>query len=118
MKYALTLKGECCPKTMLLIGVVLLLDGRNNVDTFEMMEEEAACRVMVHVLWNLKGSEPRLHRIFIELLYELCRVQKLQRDDLENISDEFIEYLFQIVERNEDYDVDPYSYGIIRILVS
>ncbi|KAK9473723.1 uncharacterized protein V1510DRAFT_402013 [Dipodascopsis tothii] len=109
--------GECDARTLLMIGVVLLLDGRQHVDTFEMMEEESACRLMVDVLWRTRETDPRLHSIMLELVYELCRVQRLQRADLEAISTDFIEFLFQTIERNDDYERDPYSYGLIRVLL-
>ncbi|KAK9323268.1 hypothetical protein V1517DRAFT_320742 [Lipomyces orientalis] len=110
-------KGACSLQMMVVIGVVLLLDGRAHVDTFEMMEEEQACRLVIDVLWHRRDDGRRLHQIFLELLYEMCRVQRLQYSDLEVVSDDFVEYLFHAVEQNEDYDNDPYSYSVIRILL-
>ncbi|KAK9482588.1 hypothetical protein V1527DRAFT_333143 [Lipomyces starkeyi] len=109
--------GTCSLQMMIIIGVILLLDGRAHVDTFEMMEEEQACRLVIDVLWHRRDDGPRLHQIFLELLYEMCRVQRLQYSDMEAVSHDFVEYLFQAVEHNEDYDNDPYSYSVIRILL-
>ncbi|KAK9236303.1 hypothetical protein V1525DRAFT_407396 [Lipomyces kononenkoae] len=110
-------KGTCSLQTMIIIGVILLLDGRAHVDTFEMMAEEEACRLVIDVLWHRRDYGPRLHQIFLELLYEMCRVQRLQFSDMEAVAEDFVEYLFQAVENNEDYDNDPYSYSVIRILL-
>ncbi|KAK9367355.1 hypothetical protein V1509DRAFT_647853 [Lipomyces kononenkoae] len=110
-------KSTCSEQTMIIIGVILLLDGRVHVDTFEMMTEEQACRVVIEVLWHRRDYGPRLHRIFLELLYEMCRVQRLQYSDMEAVAEDFVEYLFQAIENNEDYDSDPYSYSVIRILL-
>ncbi|KAK9380070.1 uncharacterized protein V2V93DRAFT_310843, partial [Kockiozyma suomiensis] len=101
----------------LLIGVLLLVDGRQHTDTFQMMGEENSCPVVIELLWHRKDEEPRVHPCFLELLYEMCRVQRLQSSDLEAIPVEFVEYLFACVESNEDYDSDPFSYSFIRIIL-
>ncbi|KAK9478632.1 hypothetical protein V1514DRAFT_56313 [Lipomyces japonicus] len=114
-------KGTCTQHMILLIGIVLLLDGRENPDTLEMMEEESACRIVIEIIWRFRGGQDvmsfRLHRIFQDLLYEMCRVQRLRYEDVAEITDDFIEYLFQEVERNADYDSDPYCYSVIRIVL-
>lgn len=65
-----------------------------------------------------KRDEDRiLWGVVLDLLYEMSRIQRLRREDLEAIDDEFIGYLFQLVEEDPDDSNDPYHYPIIRMLV-
>lgn len=89
--------------------------------------------------------EPRddyfgLHRLLLELLYELSRIQRLSADDLgefgygdaklhdgedagltktwaATIEDEFILYLFRITESLSSDVSDPYHYPVIRVIL-
>ncbi len=75
-----------------------------------------------------------MHKLFMELMFEMSRMQKLSRDDLGeccttprivnclhnlvSVDDAFVLYLFQLIEQLSDDADDPYHYPIIRILVS
>ncbi|KAK9462885.1 uncharacterized protein V1516DRAFT_671392 [Lipomyces oligophaga] len=104
-------------RTLLLSGIVLLLDGRKHNDTFEMMQEEEVCPVVIDIVWHCRAVDHRLHECYLEILYEMCRVQRLRFCDLDHITDDLIEYLFNCVEHNDSYDSDPYGYSHIRILL-
>lgn len=69
-------------------------------------------------LWHRKDDSLILHRILLELLYEMCKVQKLALQDLKILKQEFITYLFTAIEEREDYDHDPYSYAILKVLLA
>lgn len=58
-----------------ILGAVLLLDARHNPATLEMMEEESAMSVLVNTIVTAQKHSFRLHRIFLELFYEMCQVQ-------------------------------------------
>ncbi|KAK9448055.1 uncharacterized protein V1518DRAFT_375874, partial [Limtongia smithiae] len=110
-------KSPIATPFLLLIGLLLLLDGRTDVSTFVMMEDNEACGTIIDVLWHRREDDRRLRVCYLELLYEMCRVQRLQFSDLVAVPSDFIEYLFRCVEDNEDYENDPYNYAFIRILL-
>jgi hypothetical protein len=102
----------------ILVGAFLLIDGRLNQLTLEMMREESVISCVVDTIWKRQSESIRLRRIFLELFYEICRVQKLSLGDLAVISPGFIDNLFTAIEDNEDYDHDPYSYAVIKVLLA
>lgn len=102
----------------ILVGAFLLIDGRLNQLTLEMMREESVISCVVDTIWMRQSESTRLRRIFLELFYEICRVQKLSLSDLTAISPEFIDNLFTAIEDNDDYDHDPYSYAVIKVLLA
>lgn len=110
-------KGQYSSLTLL--GAILLLDGRHSVATLEMMEEEdQVMPLLVQTIRFAQSHSFRLHRIFLELLYEMCRVQKLTRSDLDLIDTVFINYLFSTIESRFGYDYDPYSFAVIKVLLA
>lgn len=106
------------PATLHIIASLLLFDGRQNEKTFEMMNDEGAFTKLVELIKQGKKDDARLHRLLLELLYEMSRMQRLTVDDLEQVDDDFVKYLFQIIEELSDDVDDPYHYPVIRVLVS
>ncbi|KAH8592242.1 hypothetical protein B0O99DRAFT_597291 [Bisporella sp. PMI_857] len=105
--------------TLHVIASFLLLDGRDNEATFEIMNNESCFTRLVELIKNKEGrsEDGRLHRLLLELLYEMSRMQRLSTEDLSHIDDEFVIYLFQIIELvSQDVD-DPYHYPVIRVLL-
>ncbi|CDO56939.1 similar to Saccharomyces cerevisiae YDL146W LDB17 Protein involved in the regulation of endocytosis [Geotrichum candidum] len=106
----------------IIIGAFLLIDGRIHSWTLEMLEEEKALPSIISTIWENHDQEgPRsviLSRIFLDLLYEMCKVQKLDVSDLQQISVKFIEYLFAAIENRDDYDHDPYGYALLKVLLA
>lgn len=65
------------------ISVIFLLsDARENEHTFELLNKENAFPRLIDLIAHPKENEESLHRILMELLYELCRVQTITNDDL------------------------------------
>lgn len=102
-----------------------------------MMKKEGVFPRLLELLQERKDDNVGLHRMFLELLYEMSRIQRLRIEDLsvsENhvvdclactnerlavlIEDEFIAYLLAIIEGLSDDVNDPYHYPVIRVLVS
>ncbi|KAL8862579.1 MAG: hypothetical protein Q9178_001077 [Gyalolechia marmorata] len=108
---------EDSPDTLHLIVALLLFDGRDNEATFEMMNEEGVFLRLVGLIYERKDDEAGLHRMLLELLYEMSRIQRLRIQDLILIEDDFIRYLFQVIEGLSDDVNDPYHYPIIRVLL-
>lgn len=101
-----------------ILGAVLLLDARHNPATLEMMEEESAMSVLVNTIVTAQKHSFRLHRIFLELFYEMCQVQKLTSSDLALVKSDFIDYLFTCIENKVGYDYDPHSFSVIKVLLA
>ena len=61
---------------------VLLFDGRANENVFELMQVESAFPRLVELIRDKRDDDNNLHRVLLELLYEMSRMQKLSREDL------------------------------------
>lgn len=63
-------------------AAILLFDGRNNEGVFEMMQAEGAFARLVGLIHDKRGDGTTVHRLLLELLYNMSRTQPLNRDDL------------------------------------
>lgn len=106
------------PAPLHVIASFLFLDGRNNEATFEKMNEEGCFPRLVELIKLGKRDNGRLHRLLLELMYEMSRMQRLTMANLGQIDDEFVACLFKIIEELSDDVDDPYHYPVIRVLVS
>ncbi|KAE8449940.1 hypothetical protein EG329_007079 [Mollisiaceae sp. DMI_Dod_QoI] len=113
--YSLLQEDE--PASLLVIATFLLFDGRQNEPTFEMMNHEGCFPRLVDLIKKGNRDDTRLHRLLLELLYEMSRVQKITSEDLGVVDDDFCQYLFQIIEELSDDVDDPYHYPVIRVLL-
>ncbi|TGJ83998.1 hypothetical protein E0Z10_g4781 [Xylaria hypoxylon] len=98
------------------ISSFLLLDGRANEATFRMMIEESCFHRLIELINGRKEHDPPLHRLLLELIYEMSRIQKLRIQDLMHVDDGFVNYLFELTEILSDDVNDPCHYPIIRVL--
>ncbi|KAM0322415.1 hypothetical protein ACHAQA_009482 [Verticillium albo-atrum] len=105
------------PNSLYLITCFLLLDGRADESTFTRMVEETCFPRLLELINGRKDRDPRLHRLLLELMYEMSRIERLRTEDLLQIDDGFINYLFQIIEELSNDVHDPYHYPIIRVLL-
>ena len=96
---------------------MLLFDGRANEAAFELMQAESIFPRLVYLVRDNRDDSIGLHRLLIELLFEMSRIQKLSRDEITMVDDGFIFYLFQLIEQLSDDADDPYHYPIIRVLL-
>ncbi|KAL6721148.1 pre-rRNA processing [Lecanora helva] len=108
---------EDSPDALHTIISFLLLDGRQNEATYEMMSEEGVFPRLLELINGRVDDDAGLHRTLLEVLYEMSRIQRVRILDLVSIEDEFIEYMFQIIEGLSDDVNDPYHYPVIRILL-
>lgn len=113
--YSLLQEDE--PATLYVIASLLLFDGRQHEETFELMNNESCFSRLVELIKEGKKDDARLHRLLLELLYDMSRLQRLSIEDLVRVDDDFIKYLFQIIEELSDDVDDPYHYPVIRVLV-
>ncbi|KAL9111536.1 MAG: hypothetical protein Q9227_004024 [Pyrenula ochraceoflavens] len=96
----------------------LLFDGRANEKTFEILNIEGAFPRLIDLIVNMKREEDAgLHRLLMELLYEMSRIQRIKLQDLVLVEDDFVRLLFHIIEEVSDDVNDPYHYPVIRVLL-
>lgn len=113
--YSLLQEDE--PSALHVITCFLLLDGQANEATFTRMVGEACFPRLLELINGRKERDPRLHRMLLELMYDMSRVERLRTEDLLQVDDGFVNYLFQIIEELSNDVHDPYHYPIIRVLV-
>lgn len=113
--YSLLQEDE--PSALNVIANFLLLDGRFDEATFKQMIEEGCFSKMVELINGRRDDDRRLHRLLLELMYEMARIERLRVDDLLCVDDNFITYMFQLIEGLSDDVNDPYHYPIIRVLL-
>lgn len=95
----------------------LLLAGRTEEDTFRAMIHEGCFVRLLELIKNCGGRDGRLHRLLLQLMYEMSRIEHLRPEDLLHVDDNFVMYLFQLIEALSDDVNDPYHYPVIRVLV-
>lgn len=113
--YSLLQEDE--PGPLHVIASFLLLDGRAEVATFARMIDESCFSRLLELINGREAIDPRLHRLLLQLMYEMSRVERLRTEDLLLVDDNFVSYLFQIIEGASDDVRDPYHYPVIRVLV-
>lgn len=62
--------------------------------------------------------EARLRLPATDLMYEVCRVQKLDPKELAQFDDHFIDHLFEMVEVTRDQQDERLNYAVIKLIVS
>lgn len=82
----LLLSQEDDPDTLHLITSFLLFDGRQNEVSLQMMNEEGVFARLLELIQARRredmDSEAGLHRLLMDLLYEMSRVQRVRIEDL------------------------------------
>lgn len=68
---------------LLITSSFLLADAQNTERTFEILNEEGAFPRLVELIARPNtDDEVTLHRLLMQLLYEMSRIQKISNDDL------------------------------------
>ncbi|KAG8754364.1 hypothetical protein FRC14_005155 [Serendipita sp. 396] len=62
--------------------------------------------------------EARLRSLAIGILYEACRVQKFDSQELQMFNNNFIESLFDLVELTRNVDDESLNYSVIKLIVA
>ncbi|KAH8701859.1 hypothetical protein BGW36DRAFT_394652 [Talaromyces proteolyticus] len=103
------------------MAAFLLFDGRHNDTTLQLMNDEGC---FPRLLELIRSQDPAidddgagLHRHLMDLLYEMSRIQRIKIEDLVLVEDDFVKYLFEIIEGLSNDANDPYHYPVIRILL-
>ncbi|KAF6751153.1 hypothetical protein DFP72DRAFT_1012787 [Ephemerocybe angulata] len=61
--------------------------------------------------------EVKLRSLSVKLLYEVCKVQKLSAQDLKIFEDDFIDFLFDLVEQTRYMHDETFNYSVIKLIV-
>lgn len=105
-------------ETLHIISMLLLLDGHFDGGLFSRMIREACFpRLLELIRTHETDPDTRLHRLLLQLAYEMSRIERLKREELALVDDDFIHSLFRIIEGVSNDANDPYHYPTIRVLV-
>ncbi|CAJ2508745.1 Uu.00g137710.m01.CDS01 [Anthostomella pinea] len=115
--YSLLEADEDDAGPLYIIASFLLLDGQSHEATFRSMMEWSCFQRLVELINGRRDIDPGLHRLLLELLYEMSRIERLSVDDLLHVDDGFVTYLFQLIEDYYDDVHDLYHKPIIRVLL-
>ncbi|KAF4458881.1 hypothetical protein FALBO_14374 [Fusarium albosuccineum] len=99
------------------IACFLLLDGCQDESMFPRMVGAACFPRLLELINGRRDADPRLHRLLLQLMYEMSRMERLHIDDLTVVDDAFVQYLFSLIEEVSDDVHDPYHYPTIRVLL-
>ncbi|KAI1915668.1 pre-rRNA processing [Ophidiomyces ophidiicola] len=132
------------PDVLHVIASLLLFDGRQDGTLFEIMNREGAFGRLIELIRGTIGDigGAGLHQLLMELFYEMSRIQRIKIEDLSTfkpcaspplvlnillitfdlrkivlVDDDFIKFLFEIVEEVSDDVDDPYHSRVIRVLL-
>nr|KMM64705.1 hypothetical protein CPAG_01057 [Coccidioides posadasii RMSCC 3488] len=116
-----SLLQEDDPSALYVIVLLLLVDGRHDEIAFEMMNSEGAFVRLLELIQSRRrrtgDHEAGLHRLLMDLFYEMSRIQRIKIEDLLLVDDEFIKVLFSIIEEVSNDVDDPYHYPVIKVLL-
>lgn len=69
-------------------------------------------------VFGLPPIESRLRLPATYLMYEVCRVQKLDHHELSQFDDRFIDHMFEMVETTRDQQDERLNYAVIKLIVA
>lgn len=113
--YSLLQEDEAGP--LHAISCLLLLDGCQDESMFPYMVGESCFPRLLELINGRRDDDTRLHRLLLQLMYEMSRVERLRLEDLSRVDDAFVRYLFSLIEEVSDDVDDPYHYPTIRVLL-
>lgn len=70
------------PETLQVAVSFILLDARESERCFELLNHDGGFPRLVQLIQNPRQHEEGAHRLLMELLYEMSRIQKIIGDDL------------------------------------
>ncbi|KAJ5823424.1 hypothetical protein N7447_005764 [Penicillium robsamsonii] len=109
------------PNTLHFLASFILFDGRQNEVVLQMLNDEGVFARLLELIQAMRRADldgdAGLHRLLMDLVYEMSRIQRIKIEDLVLVDDDFVRCLFDIIE-DLSYDVtDPYHYPVIRVLL-
>ncbi|KAF9521777.1 hypothetical protein CPB83DRAFT_865258 [Crepidotus variabilis] len=62
--------------------------------------------------------EAKLRTLSVKLLYDVCKVQTLSVQDLKIFDDDFIDYLYDLVEQTKYMQDESFNYSVIKLIIA
>jgi hypothetical protein len=104
--------------TVYAIASFLLSSGKRDTATFRCMVAAGCFPRLLELLGVCRGQDLLLHRLLMDLLYEMSRAVHLKPEDLKAVDEAFIFYLLNLVEPPSEDSHDLCHDTAIRVLVS
>jgi hypothetical protein len=76
------LRKEESPASLHVLGSFLLYDGKGEEESLRLLEEENGFSRLLELLNDDMSSDPMLHRLFLDLMYETSRIQRIRMEEL------------------------------------
>ncbi|KAJ5779586.1 hypothetical protein N7457_007306 [Penicillium paradoxum] len=109
------------PTTLHFLASFILFDGRQNEVVLQTLNDEGVFARLLELIQAMRRADldgdAGLHRLLMDLVYEMLRIQRVKIEDLVLVDDDFIRCLFDIIEDLSDDVTDPYHYPVIRVLL-
>ncbi|KAF2664407.1 hypothetical protein BT63DRAFT_460704 [Microthyrium microscopicum] len=118
-QFVYVLLQEDDPAILHICAALLLLDGRQQDPTFEMIRDEGGFPRLVELIhtFGQNGEHSELFMILLDLIYEQARIFTLEWLELASVDDAFVLSLFSMIESMSGDVADPFHYSIIRVLL-
>ncbi|CAG8784528.1 15322_t:CDS:2, partial [Racocetra persica] len=117
---------------LLVIYNILYLSGKDNPTIFKLMIspqehgfilklKERICELDKHIcdldehICDL-DKERRVQQIAVNLLFEICRGQRISQNELSIFDDQFFDYLLNLVENTRDEEDETFNYSVIHLM--
>ncbi|KAL1918478.1 uncharacterized protein VTP21DRAFT_3138 [Calcarisporiella thermophila] len=95
---------------------ILIHAGLEDPQVFRWMKAQGYLSRLHYQALNLQ--ETRLQLPVIQLLYEVCRVHRLTRSELEMMNQHFIVYLLEIVEHTRNDEMEELNFSVTKLLLA
>ncbi|RHZ66994.1 hypothetical protein Glove_303g86 [Diversispora epigaea] len=107
-------------KELWVIYNILFLAGKENSINFKLMSSFKEMNFIFKLKQNICELEEghRVQKISVNLLFEICRIQRLSQNEIYMIDESFLNHLLDIVENTRDEVDETFNYSIIRLILS
>ncbi|CCJ29850.1 unnamed protein product [Pneumocystis jirovecii] len=86
---------------------LLFLDAQSCPQTYKLMKDKGSFQSLVITVWKHFQKFPEVHRLGLKILYEMSREYQLTYNELFFIHEEFLCFIFELLEKNV-YDGSSY----------
>ncbi|KTW27741.1 hypothetical protein T552_02180 [Pneumocystis carinii B80] len=95
---------------------LLFFDARTYPQTYKLIKDKGSFQSLINTTWKRFQEFPELHKLGLKLLCEICKVHHLTSDELFFIHEEFLCFIFELIEKNTCYE-DPYTLSAIKLIL-
>ncbi|KTW29055.1 uncharacterized protein T551_02329 [Pneumocystis jirovecii RU7] len=95
---------------------LLFLDAQSCPQTYKLMKDKGSFQSLVITVWKHFQKFPEVHRLGLKILYEMSREYQLTYNELFFIHEEFLCFIFELLEKNV-YDGSSYVLSIIKLIL-